>query len=205
MTGRRDIDFEIPRYPVNPTYPLHRVPGDELAFFSEQVYLDNPLPSINLHGFHGGGDRFLVFGIYDTANNLRVGVVELEMRGNEPVALHDFLIEERHRLKGYGQKVIGGLLARHPGNPFLIVEIPEDGERFWKRIGTQIGFDRNGQIDWTTFAYLYPRCRGAGQSADGGIQPRGPHDEDAAQDADAEIGSGGETPTLAGYDVSEIR
>lgn len=199
------MDFEIPSYPVNPAYPLRRVPDDELAFFSEQVYLDNPFPSINLHGLHGGGDRFLVFGIYDTADNLRVGVVELEMRGNEPVALHDLLIEERHRLKGYGQKVIGGLLARHPGTPFLIVEIPEDGERFWKRIGKQIGFDRNGQIDWITFAYLYSRCRGAGQSADGGIQPRGAHDEDAAQDADDTTGSGGETPSLAGYDVREIR
>ena len=148
MAGRADMNFEIPRYPVNPAYTLYRVPDEELAFFSEQVYLDNSLPSINLHGFHGSGDRFLVFGIYDTANNLRVGVVELEMRGTEPVALHDFLIEERHRLKGYGQKVIGGLLTRHPGKTFLIVEIPEDGEHFWKRIGTQIGFDRNGQIDW---------------------------------------------------------
>lgn len=150
-----------PEFGVSPDYQgMSGSLDGKLAFRSQAAVLAHPSPSINIHGFHAGGDRFMKFNIFDGQTGTKVGMVELEMSGDEPVALHDIYVDDALHGSGYGAQVVGTLLSLNPGANLKIVEIISQSERFWESVGAQKGYDGNADLNWHQFAEARPDARG---------------------------------------------
>lgn len=165
-----EYDPLVPKYGVAPDYQgqVGRVAG-RVEIRSPAVILANPKVSYNLHGYHNGGGRFQTFEIYDAQTRTKVGLVELEMDGNTPVALHDLAIRDEYRGGGYGAHTVGALLSLRPDATFKIVEIIKQSEGFWESVGAQKGYDGNADLNWHQFADARRDAR-AGQGNRGGVR-----------------------------------